>query len=149
MTDQDLKQLKDLFRGELFQFHTVLKKEINQALKPIKVSLANHTKKINMIWDQVAKLTVEMAEVREVQRFHTQILKQHTTILDEHTLILKNHSAILNEHTYTLKSHTTVLDKLDTKVGHNNINVKRLDNRLEVIEDKVGIVPSSKMVIIR
>lgn len=64
MTSDDLNQI----RG-------VVKEEIDSALEPIKGTLADHTKKLNTLWDQTIKLTVNMTEVQEKQDSHTTALK--------------------------------------------------------------------------
>ena len=79
MTNDDLNQI----RG-------VVKEEIDTSLKQIKETLDSHTKtldshtktlekqagKLNALWEQTEKLTVDMGEVKEILNSHTKSLNQ-------------------------------------------------------------------------
>ncbi len=61
MTDEDIKRIR-----------TVVKEEIDIALKPVKKTLESHTqvleshtRKLDILWDQTSRLTVDMGNVKE------------------------------------------------------------------------------------
>lgn len=78
--------------------------------------------------DDFKKLLDEALEpIKETQREHTKVLKEHTEALE------------------TLQSSVVTIE--NTINGHgdmykiNNSNAKKLEKRIEVLEDKSGVVP--------
>ncbi len=108
MTNDDLNQI----RG-------VVKEEIGSALKSIKGTLANHAKKLDILWDQTVKLSEDMIQVQET-------LDSHTKILDSHTISLK---------------------RIEENTEQNTNNLKKLNKRVGQREDQAGIVPLPELII--
>ncbi len=67
MTNDDIKKI----RG-------AVKEEINVALKPI-------NRKLDILWDQVEKVTFGIDEVKETLDTHTSVLKRMETKLENHS----------------------------------------------------------------
>ncbi len=55
--------------GDVNKIRGVVKEEIGSALKPV-------TKKLDILWDQVEKVTENLEEVKETLELHTAFLKR-------------------------------------------------------------------------
>ncbi len=65
-----------MIQDDLNQIRGVVKEEIDSALEPIKGTLADHSKKLDALWDQTVELTEDMTEVKETQDSHTAAFKR-------------------------------------------------------------------------
>ncbi len=78
-----------MISDDLNQIRGVVKEEIDSALEPIKGTLADHSKKLDVLWDQTVKLTEDITEVQETLNSHTVTLKQIVTNAEHNTDNLK------------------------------------------------------------
>lgn len=98
---------------------------------------------------QIEKLvTKALAPVNKKLDNHGAILKSLSSTVNNHTRILNNHTRILNNHTRTLHTHTRSLVTIENTIkGYgdmykvNKEKNEKLDQRLEKVEDHLGIIP--------
>lgn len=93
---------------------------IKQRLDDPKTGLKKINEKLDAVWDQTAKLTIDMEEVKET-------LDSHTKVLDSHTKSLK---------------------RIEIKVEYNSDNVNKVDKRLIKVESHLGISAPPELSII-
>ena len=78
MTNQDVKKIGSLMDAKLKDFGKVVKEQINTALKPV-------NKKLDILWEQVGKVTGELEGVKETLESHTATLKRIEARLDNNS----------------------------------------------------------------
>src|SRR5437868_1689066 len=71
MNDDDFRKIGDIVQDR-----------IEQALVPIKKTLNEHSEKIGALWDQTAKLSVDMTEVQDTLKQHSVALQRIETKID-------------------------------------------------------------------
>ena len=91
----------------------LLDKKFDEKLKPIKVTLDSHGKKLDE---------------------HSKVLEEHTEILNYHTEILVEHSKTLKKHSDILERHSGLLDGLVTDVKNLDDHKTVYSYRLEHLE---------------
>lgn len=86
MTDEDVNKIGGLVDSKLEAFREDIKGDINSALKPVNEKLDAHGKilnaqgkKLDILWDQVERVTVNLEKVSETQDLHTAVLKRIET----------------------------------------------------------------------
>ena len=122
MTTQDLHQIGDLIDSKL-----------GKALKPIQETLDQHTK----VLDQ-----------------HTKVLDQHTKVLDQHTKVLDKHTQSFETLQQSVDANTASFADLESKIGSykeayqmNRDHIGRLNQRMNIVEEEVGVNPPEELLI--
>ncbi len=64
--------------GDVKKIRGVVKEEIETALKPV-------SKKLDILWEQVEKVTIELDQVQETQQVHTRVLKSIDAKVENHS----------------------------------------------------------------
>ena len=98
MTNQDVKKIGSLMDAKLKDFGKVVKKQIDTALKPV-------NKKLDILWEQVGKVTGELEGVKET----------------------------LDSHTVTLKRIEARMENTDDKIGRLNKRLSTTEDKLGIV----------------
>lgn len=84
-------------------------------------------------------LEVALEPIKETQKEHTALLKEHTESLDT----LKSSVVTIENTVETLKSSVVTMETTINVYGDmykiNNDNAKKLEKRVETLEDKAGV----------
>lgn len=98
MTDEDVNKIGGLVDSKLDALRKDIKGDINSALKPI-------NKKLDILWDQVERVTMDLGGVKETLDSHTTTLKRIETKvegnyddirkLDKRLIKVENRSGIM------------------------------------------------------
>lgn len=113
------KQLNGLQNGQNSLNVGLVK--IEKRLDDPKTGLKRINDRLDVLWEQTATLTEDMAEVKET----------------------------LDVHSTTLNTHTAVLKTIELSTQNSADNINKLDKRVQAAEDHLGIVPSPELTIIR
>lgn len=88
MTDEDIKKLRGVVREEI---NTALKPvntdlgEVKSGLKNVKSGLKNVERKLDILWEQVEKVTIDLEDVKDTQGSHTTLLKEINSKVEHNT----------------------------------------------------------------